>query len=517
MADTLTWQLVAAAAADRPRATAICDGETRLDYAEYWARSLRLVGSMQALGLGPGQSVVYQVPNWWESLVVHQAVAAAGGVSVPVPTTFARRELLTVLEQVRPVMIIVADHFRGVDLRTQMQDVAVELGLEVPLVVVRPAAPGSESDLAALLGPDVECGCPVPRAPDDICAVIYTSGSTSVPKGVLHTHEALVHEVRSRVAPFSLNRDDSVFMPSSLAHIAGLSYGVHLPALLGIPVVLQEVWDPPAAAELIERHGCTVMNGVTVMLAGLVDAYERRQSDSTLRVFACGGAPIGTELVRRATERLGAHVTRAYGCSEFPTLTWSTPGTDLHRVTSTEGRLVDHTCARVVDSTGSPVETGAVGELEAFGPERCVGYLDATLNAELFTDDGWVRTGDLASLDADNYLTIRGRKKDIIVRAGENISAAEIEAILRERDEVLDVAVLAVPDPVVGERACAVLQVPPGAEVTVATVARWMAESGLSKRKWPEVVHCLHDLPRTSSGKVAKTALLDVVLQGQEI
>jgi cyclohexanecarboxylate-CoA ligase len=245
------------------------------------------------------------------------------------------------------------------------------------------------------------------------------------------------------------------------------------------------------------------------MLDGLVAEYARRGTGSSLRLFGCGGAPVPPDSVRRAGDQLRAHVTRAYGSTEFPTLTWNVPGVGPDRLATTDGRAVGAARLRVVDDAGVPLGPGELGEIEAIGPERCVGYLDGQGNRELFAGDGWLRTGDLGTLDADGFLTVQGRTKDVIIRSGENISPAEIEQILRARPEIEDAAVIGLADAAVGERACAVVQSRGGVPVTLDMVRDWMSESGLSRRKWPESVRTVEQLPRTATGKIAKSALIE--------
>ncbi|MCU1513627.1 MAG: acid--CoA ligase, partial [Microbacteriaceae bacterium] len=221
-------------------------------------------------------------------------------------------------------------------------------------------------------------------------------------------------------------------------------------------------------------------------------------------VWACGGADVTESLVIRARSVLGSFVTRAYGCSEMPTLTWGKPGDDPVRIASTDGRPIGVAEVRVVDEHGLVVAAGEVGECEAIGAERCVGYVDSALNEALFTADGWVRTGDLVSVDAEGYLSVRGRKKDIIVRSGENISAREVEILLMEHDAVLEAAVVAAPDPLVGERTCAFVALRSGSQLQLTDITAWMDARGVAKIKWPERLVVVHEFPRTGFGKVDK-------------
>ena len=492
------WQPLAAAAAATPDRIALVDGDLELSYAEYWNRVRALAGALRELGVTPGTCVLYQLPNWWENLVVHFAIAFAGAISVPMVSMHREHELGFVIGQLAPSLLIAT----GGQVAPMT---AASASHDVPLLVARPEPGDAGIDLATLLSTE-----PAPAAdgdPSDVATIIYTSGSTGSPKGVLHSHETLLADAGTRIPDFGLTAADVIFMPSSLAHIAGLSYGAHLPALLGCRTILMAKWSSDAAVDLVETHGATVMNGAPLMLRSMTESYEGRASTSSLRVFACGGADVSEELVLNARRVLGAFVTRAYGCSEIPTLCWGKPTDDPVRTAATDGRAIGSVELRVVAEDGTVLATGEIGECVAIGPERGVGYVDASLNDSLYTPDGWVRTGDLISIDADGYVTVHGRKKDIIVRSGENISAREIELLLLAHHAVVEAAVIPSPDPVVGERTHAVVLLRSGGSLDLDAVKEWMATRGVAKIKWPEILTVVDEFPRTAFGKVDKPKL----------
>ncbi|MCD9196957.1 AMP-binding protein [Aeromicrobium wangtongii] len=504
---TLVWELLRDLAETNPNDLAIVDGDVRLTFAEYWYRVESLAVSLTSLGVGPGTCVVYQLPNWWEHLVAHLAIVRAGSVAVPVVTMFREHELRHIFAELEPSCVIVAGQASDISPAAVARRSLADAGHDCPLVVVRPLEVDG-LDFADLLAaaPDPSVIAP-PASPSDVCAVIYTSGSTGSPKGVLHTHQTLLCDAKSRIDDFGITSADVIFMPSSLAHIAGLSYGAHLPLLAALPTIVVDRWSPVDAVELIERHQATIMNGAPLMLRGLTEEYGRSGQKSRLRVFACGGADVSEQLVHDAARVLGSFVTRAYGCSEIPTLTWGGLKDDPARVASTDGRAIGAVELRVVSDDGSILGVDEVGECEAIGPERCVGYVDPDLNSELFTADGWVRTGDLVSIDADGYLTVRGRKKDIIVRAGENISAREIELLLLDHPDVEDTAVVPIPDERLGEKACAFVVLGEGRRLELDDVKQYFAAQGVAKIKWPESLRVVGALPRTGFGKVDKPQL----------
>jgi cyclohexanecarboxylate-CoA ligase len=287
-------------------------------------------------------------------------------------------------------------------------------------------------------------------------------------------------------------------MASPLTHVTGFLYGFILPAMLGTTSVLLDVWAPQPATDLIETYECRFTVLATPFLQGLVESYKQRGTPCALRYFACGGADVPPELVRRAAEVLGCHVSRIYGSSEFPTVASGGPDDPSDCNADTDGRPIGSVEVRLDEVTDG------VGELLARGPECFHGYLDPQLNEGAFTDDGYFHTGDLASIDDEGYITIQGRKKDIIIRKGENISAREVEDLLFAHESISDVAVVAVPDPISGERACAVVVPSPGTTPTLAAITEYLEQLGVAKQKFPEQLRLVESLPRTASGKVQK-------------
>ncbi|EXG82090.1 AMP-binding protein [Cryptosporangium arvum] len=462
----------------------VVDGDVRLDGAALLAAVAGAQHRLRAVGVGRGDVVGVQLPNWWEAVVVAHAVWGMGAVLCPVPVNYRGAELDRILAATPVAAFVVPARYRGVNHPALVGDVLERRGISAPVVEVRGASPfpgtGAAPELDAAL--------------DDVCVLMFTSGTTGTPKGVLHSHRTLLADAWSIARLFALD-GDLVYMPSPVGHVTGLVYGVMMPLLVGGAVLLQAEWEAAVGADLIEEHGATFCVGATPFLRGLTDEYARRGTASALTGFACGGADIPAALVRRATDVLGAAVTRAYGLTEMPTVTCGGPD-DPERVRfETDGRLTGSSQARLNDD----------GELEVRGPELCLGYLDPEHTRASFTDDGWFRTGDLARLGADGSVTITGRAKDIIVRGGENIGVKEIEDYLLDHPAIRDVAVVGVPDDVLGERACAFLVT--AAPLTLAEIAEFLLARRIAKHKLPEYVLVVDGLPRTPSGKIQKFRL----------
>jgi cyclohexanecarboxylate-CoA ligase len=499
---------VQAARRSRPDSLAVVDGTAALTWSQLDDMVDRTGAGLQAIGVSPGDVVSWQLPNWHEAIIVHHAALRIGAVSNPIVPIYRRREVGYILRTSRTKVFVVPETFRGFSYESMIGELGPELPDLTETVYVR-AEPDSSRLSFRQLGASDPAGLrKVGRSPDDPALLMFTSGTTAHPKGVVHSHNTLNYENRSIAEVYALGADDRVFMPSPLSHITGMLYGVQLPAMLGIGVVLQDAWDVRRALELISTYGCTFTMAATPFLHGLTYHEDLGQFDvSSLRVFACGGADVPAALIRDAQERLGCWATRVYGSTELPTLSTTAPSGDQERAAHTDGCTIGAATFRILDERDKSVGPGAVGELCVDGPERFLGYLNSSDEAGAFTADGLFRTGDLASADEDGYLTIRGRKKDIILRGGENISVSEIEELLFEHPAVREVAVVAMPDPVMVERACAFVVPQPGRTVELGELTGFLRSSGIAVQKLPERLEIVAELPKTLSGKVQKFRL----------
>jgi cyclohexanecarboxylate-CoA ligase len=486
----------------RPDEVAVVEGDRRLGYAELGEQAVGLAGRLAALGVGHGDVVTVQLPNWWESSVVYQALSVLGCVVNPVVPIYRERELGFIVDQARPTAIVIPHHFRGFDYVDMVDRLLATAAARPPVLVIRPGGDLPDGFLALEgLPAAAPATGPSPADPDDVCLLLYTSGTTADPKGVLHSHNTLVYEVQSIIDTCLLEQGDSLFMPSPVTHITGFLYGLLMPPMLGTKVVMLDIWDPAAAVDLVERESCRVTVGATPFLHGMVEEHARRGRPSSLRIFMCGGADVPPPLVRRATDVLDAHVARVYGSSEFPTFCCGRPGDDRDVCADTDGMPIGPVSSRL------DAETDGVGELLVKGPDLFLGYLDAGLNAAAFSEDGFFRTGDLASIDRRGAVTIRGRQKDIIIRGGENISAKEVEDLLYGHPLVREAAVVAMPDPVLVERVCAFVVPLEGANLTLDDLVGFLDGKGLARQKYPERLELVDELPTTASGKVQKYLL----------
>ncbi|MFE9096750.1 class I adenylate-forming enzyme family protein [Streptomyces sp. NPDC007264] len=494
--------LLRAAVTRAPGKLAVVDDRQAVTYAELAAMVRSWVALLRTRGVAPGDTVAWQLPNCVEAVALFFATREIGAVTVPVVPIFRRSEVSFICAQTKArVLVVPRDTGEGFAFEAMADEVAASLD--------RPDAvlPVSVGDRAAVHAAGSGNPPHRPARRDEIAAVVYTSGTESRPKGALHSEAALLYEAASMREVLGLTPDDVFFMPSPLSHITGLLNGVVTPLTMGCTVVLQTRWRAEAAVELIERFGCTYSVLATPFLQQMFALPDARHRLRSFRMVRCGGADIPATLMRAAAE-VGVKVLRVYGLSEVPTVTCTRPDDTDAGAAASDGSPLPHIALRIVDDNGADVPAGVSGHVLAAGPEMFLGYADPSLNEGSFTPDGLFRTGDLGAFDEAGRLRITGRAKDIIVRGGENISALEVEEVLREHPGIADVAVVGVPDPVMGQRACAFV-VSRGPRIDSAALRDFVVSAGLAIQKAPEHLVLTDELPRTAAGKVIKTALRD--------
>ena len=502
---------MAAGAARFPNARMIFHSDERsaeATLAEMHERSLALAGAFSALGLGPGDVVAIQVPNWLEGALVFQAAMLVGVVTLPIIHIYGPAEVGFILRQSGARAFVCPDRWRKIDYleRLEKLDRSALPALE-HVIVIGERAPAGALTWKELLARAPARFAPHAVSPDDVCMLVYTSGTTADPKGVQHTHNTLLAEVRGARRPLDKTLPPTTGLSAFPAgHIAGV-LGVARLYVHGNSTVLMDAWHAGQAAELVERHGVVSTSGTPFHLAGLLDAAERDHRDiRSLFGYVVGAASVPPALVERA-EQAGVRTLRSYGSSEHPTISIGSPLDPLARRSTTDGRLGPHNEVRIVDDEGNDLPAGSPGEILSRGPELFVGYRDDRLDLDSFLPGGWFRTGDVGVLDADGYLAITDRKKDIIIRGGENISSKEVEDVLARHPAVQEAAVVAAPDPRYGERVCAFVIARSGESLDLAAVAKHFAATGLAVQKTPERLELVEELPRTASGKVKKFEL----------
>lgn len=479
--------------------------ETRFTYRELCDMANRVAANLMRLGIRRGDVVSYQLPNWWEFVAITLACQRIGAICNPLMPIFRARELRFMIGLAESKVLIVPKVFRGYDHQGLGEAMLAELPALQHLFVVD--GEGERGFAGALLadchGADVMRGSGF--APNDVMQLLYTSGTTGEPKGVLHVSNTLIGSIIGFAERMKLSATDVVFMPSPTAHQTGFTYGVLTSMVIGAPLVLMDIWKPDVAAMLIERHGVTYTFAATPFLADLADlpGVGERRLDK-FRLFVTAGASIPSSLVTAAEGNLGVAVVTGWGMTEVGLAT----ATDLSdpKVRTTDGYGLPGSQHRIVDGDRHPVPAGITGELQYRGSNLFVGYFKRP-HLYAVDDNGWFDTGDLAYMDAEGYLRIVGRSKDIIIRGGENIPVVEVEHLIHEMPEVSDVALVAMPDARLGEKACAFVTLKDGLDLDLAELARRLEAKGLARQYAPERLEVIGDMPRTPSGKIQKFAL----------
>jgi cyclohexanecarboxylate-CoA ligase len=485
--------------------------DSTLTWAELWARSGRAATTLLSFGVQAGDAVAYQLPNRLEFLTLTLGALRIGAICEPLMPIFRERELRFMLAESAAPVLVVPRRFRGYDHGEMAHELIEELPAIRALLVLgdddEPAgAEASEPD-----EPAVGARRPAPSA---IAQLLFTSGSTGEPKGVLHRHEVLDRAADAHIAHFGLGADDVIYIPSPLAHQTGWLYGMWIAWRLGATQVIQERWDPEAAFAAIGRHGVTFTQAATPFLVDLTRvAVQRGYRPEPLRMFVATGAAIPRDLARRARDVLGAEVGGGFGTTESCMGAGFVPGLDDERAWTSDGVALANVSLRVVDDDGRELPPGTEGNFEIGTDTLFAGYLNRPEEtAAAISEDGWYRPGDLATIDADGYLRITGRVKDVINRGGEKVPVAEIEQLLYEHPAVAEVAIVAMADERLGERGCAfvVLSDDPGAaDFEFAAMQAYLDERRVAKPYWPERLELVSELPRTPSGKIQKFVLRD--------
>ena len=501
-----------------PDQLAFRDSRRSVTYAQLKAEADRCALGLLELGVRPGDVVSHQLPNWVEFVVVHLACVRIGAVSNPLIPIYREREVGFMVGLAESRVLVVPREFRGYDYPGMVERLKPGLPSAPHVLVVDAGddlAEGHHSFEGFMATPWEERRDPGGLAglrpdPNAVALLIFTSGTTGEPKGVMHTHNTLMAANRSIPERMGVDENTVVHMASTFAHLTGFLYGVCLPIQFGLSCIAQDIWDAQEFVALVEKHGISYTSGATPFLVDLLGNLPEDTSGlQTLTRFCCMGAPIPRVMVRRAREALpGMAVLGGWGQTEDALVTIGVPGDPEDKI-ATDGRAWPGMEVRTVDDENNPVPPGTEGRLQVRGPFLFVGYakrLDAA--RALLTEDGWFDTGDLAALDEDGYLSISGRTKDIVVRGGENIPVAYVENVLYENPEYARVAVVAVADPRLQERACACIVPAEGAAApTLESVREYLAGKGVAKQYWPEKVVAMDDLPATASGKIQKFRL----------
>lgn len=505
----------------QPGRTFVSDGDPDRDitYAQLAERGIRLAAGLHGLGLERGDRVAVQLPNWSEFTVVVAAAARLGLVIVPIMPIFRQAEVSYEVVQSGAKALIGSEFFHKFAYLETYQGVKQDAP-ELEHVIIARARPGDLTDELDLTRLEVqgdlaelEAGLPEGPGADDPFVIIYTSGTTSKPKGCVHTFNTFhACSIGMRDA-IGFGREDVFFNPSPVAHTTGFLTGIVIPLLGHGATHFMAEWDPVEGIERIDRYGCSTTVATTTFLTTVLRAFDpQRHSMATMRSWICAGSPIPGAVVQEARSRFsGCKVLSLYGRTENLTTTMCVMDDAPERSVTSDGHALPYGHVIAVDEAGRPVPAGEQGDLAYRGPHHALGYYrDPENTRALFTPDGYSVSGDLGFDTGDGFFRVSGRKKDIIIRGGINISAREIEDLLLEMPQVAEVAVVSMPDPRMGEKACAYVVVADGhGALDLTEVVAFLGTKNTARQKHPERVEVVESIPLTPGNKTDKQALRD--------
>lgn len=487
---------------------------TNIHYGSIVEEARLLAAALQSLGLTRGDVISFQLPNWRETIAIDIAACALGLVVNPIIPIYRDAELGFTLKDAGTKVLFIPERFRSAEFPEMVARLRGGLPALEHVIVCRPESDGFETygDLldkgrgAPLTLPEID--------PNNIKLILYTSGTTGRAKGVLHSHNTLPLAILYSAAAWEMGPGDVMFMPSPVTHVTGFSYGIEMPFLTEVKSAFMEAWNAEAAIDYIKRTQATHCVSATPFLQELTAICGARgEGLPSLRAFACGGAAVPPEIIYSAHKTFeNCRAFRVYGASEIPIIAmgWQKPEHEK-LAAETDGRIYEYD-VRVVDDEDRDVPPGGEGEILAKGATMMIGYADPQQSAEAFTPDGFFRSGDIGFVTPENAVVITGRKKDLIIRGGENLSAKEIEDVLHEHPAIREAAVVAVPHERLGEGVCACVILEEGAgDIALSDVTDFVDAAGLAKQKRPERLEIMPDFPRTASGKIQKHVLREMV------
>ncbi|EFT2881393.1 medium-chain fatty-acid--CoA ligase [Escherichia coli] len=476
-----------------------------------------LANWMLAKGIESGDRIAFQLPGWCEFTVIYLACLKIGAVSVPLLPSWREAELVWVLNKCQAKMFFAPTLFkqtRPVDLILPLQNQLPQLQQIVGVDKLAPAT--SSLSLSQIIADNTPLTTAITVHGDELAAVLFTSGTEGLPKGVMLTHNNILASERAYCARLNLTWQDVFMMPAPLGHATGFLHGVTAPFLIGARSVLLDIFTPDACLALLEQQRCTCMLGATPFVYDLLNLLEKQPADlSALRFFLCGGTTIPKKVARECQQR-GIKLLSVYGSTESSPHAVVNLDDPLSRFMHTDGYAAAGVEIKVVDDARKTLPPGYEGEEASRGPNVFMGYFDEPeLTARALDEEGWYYSGDLCRMDEAGYIKITGRKKDIIVRGGENISSREVEDILLQHPKIHDACVVAMPDERLGERSCAyVVLKAPHHSLSLEDVVTFFSRKRVAKYKYPEHIVVIEKLPRTASGKIQKFLLRkDIMLR----
>ena len=506
---------VAERAAADPNKEAVVDrkGKRRITYGELDVLSNQAANLLIDAGVEPGDVVAVQLPNCIEAAVLGVAISKAGAIINPMMTLYREKELKHMLGTTRAKVIFTPDFYRKCSHRDLLARVTGELDHELKTIVID--VPGNDADGPSewldSLSQWSDAPVAVERSSADVSVVLFTSGTENAPKAVMHTEQTLNSNIRAGWKGFEMGDDEVCWMPSPVGHSTGYAWGIRFALQNGAKLILQDRWTPEEGVATVERERPTYSLSATIFLTDMLSIAEQRAVDlSSLRVFGCGGAPVPPEVVNAAADN-GINVLRLYGQTETEVATMNTPSCSLEKLINTDGAALEGFKVEIRDENGESLPVGTEGELCVTGPGVSVGYFRLPEQTLSKFRNGWVHTGDIAVMDEDGYITIVGRKSEIIIRGGLNITPREVEEAIIPVKGVSAVAIVGLPHNRLGEQCCACIIPKEGVEITLDNICDELRSRGVSAYKLPERLEIFEEFPMTASGKVQRHNLVKIL------
>ncbi|MEZ0120999.1 MAG: AMP-binding protein [Candidatus Reddybacter sp.] len=502
-----------------PDAIAIVDYRTEsgekilMTYRELAEKAERVAVALAHYGVEKQDVVSFQLPNWWEFVVINLACLRIGAVSNPLMPIFREHELSFMVDFAESKVLIIPKTFRGFDHEKMIEGMRDKLPQLEHVFVV--GGDGENSFDAALLNHGLTVDSTAlfkarELDPNDVVLMLYTSGTTGMPKGVMHCANTFLFSVDKMIERGELTQDDDILMGSPLAHLTGFMYGMWMPIVLKTKMIFLDVWNVDLGWQLMAEENASFAMGATPFLADLSGSEKRDSCNSErFRIFVCGGAPIPSALAEKATEALSIKLMAVWGMSECGVVTTTKLNDPPEKIFGSDGVAVPACEVKIVDEQNKSLPVGEEGRLLEKSPSTFIGYLKRP-EAYDVDGDGFFDTGDLARMDGDGYIRITGRSKDIIIRGGENIPVVEVENILYKHADIIDCAVVAMPDERLGELGCCFVTVNKGVSFTFQNMIDYLLENKLAKNYLPEHLEIISDMPRTASGKIQKFQLREI-------
>lgn len=502
------------AARDPQRITHVFE-DRRCTVSELVTEAEALAAALRRRGLVAGDVVSFQLPNWREAVVIDLATTMLGLVVAPIVPIYRDAEVAFMLADAGVKAAFYPTQYRGFDYGAMMERIAPQL----PKLALRVAVRGDDAPAGGIEGYDALVGeggrlDDAPKVdPNSVKMILYTSGTTGRPKGVLHTHNTGPLRLKRAFERWSRGSelaglDNVLLMASPVTHVTGQS-GMEIPFCSDTRTVFMDRWNADEALALIDREKVTASVGATPFLHELLTAAENAgRRLPTLQVFACGGAEVPPALIAKTYSVLDqCRAFRVYGSSEVPLTTLGFYGDgEMELAATTDGKVTDYD-VRIAGDDGRTLPVGAEGEICVRGPSMLLAYANPQATAESFDADGFFATGDLGRLTAEGAIVVTGRKKDLINRGGEKVSAKEVEDILHRMPGVREAAIVSMPHARLGETLCAYLIAHDDVDIGLDDVLAFVGGAGVAKQKYPEHVVVVSDFPRTASGKIRKDRL----------